>query len=81
MKKKLNPEADLAQFIRSVERCTGEVLFTTEDGDCLNLKSMLSIYVFSMLADRRDLLMRGCVSCEREADMEALTPYLLGEAE
>lgn len=77
MIRKLNPDADLEQFLRSVERCPGEVLFTTEAGDCLNLKSTLSVYVFAMLSGRKDLLAGGSINCASDADAEALEEYFL----
>lgn len=74
--KKLKPEADLNRFIRCIAQCRDDVLFTTREGDILNLKSALSAYIFAALADRADVLSRGRIDCRNPEDEERLTEFL-----
>lgn len=74
--KKLRPEADLNHFIRCIADCRDDVLFTTREGDILNLKSALSAYIFAALADRADVLSRGCIACRSPEDEARLMEFL-----
>lgn len=74
--KKLKPEADLNRFIRCIAQCRDDVLFTTREGDILNLKSALSAYIFAALADRADVLSRGRIDCRSPEDEARLTEFL-----
>lgn len=76
MKKKLKAKADLSEFLKQAGRCEGEITFLTGEGDCLNLKSLLSAYVFSAMAGRPDMLACGFVDCAREEDLDLLGPFL-----
>lgn len=76
---RLTKNADLAAFLRTVNNCTGDVFFSTDQGDHLNLKSMLSQYVFSVAAGDHTLLCKGEVSCVNEDDCRMLLPYLCYE--
>lgn len=76
---KLAKNADLAAFLRTVNGCSGEVFFSTDQGDHLNLKSMLSQYLFSVAAGDHALLLKGEVSCENEGDCAILLPYFAAE--
>lgn len=44
---KLKENIDYAEFFRTVQKCAGEVLLVTPEGDRLNLKSTLSQFVFA----------------------------------
>lgn len=79
MKKKLKTNADLSEFLKQAGRCEGKVVFLTAEGDCLDLKSLLSAYAFSAMAGRPDMLARGCVDCARQEDLELLAPFLKQE--
>lgn len=74
--KNLKPEADLNRFIRCIASCRDDVLFTTREGDILNLKSTLSTYVFAALADRADVLSRGRIDCRNPEDEAQLAEFL-----
>ena len=65
-----------ADFLRCVDRCAGEVLYKTQEGDILNLKSQLSKYLFliAVNAPETATLRCGDISCE-EADLEILKPF------
>lgn len=75
--KRLNPEADLNRFIRVIADCQDGVLFTTQEGDILNLKSTLSTYIFAALADRADVLLRGRIDCHNPEDEVRLADFLI----
>ncbi len=76
---KLTKNVDLAAFLRAVGSCSGEVFFSSKQGDYLNLKSMLSQYLFSVAAGDHTLLFEGDISCENEQDRTKLLPYFAAE--
>ena len=43
---KLKADVSLPEFLRKANLCEGDVFFETPEGDCLNIKSQLSKYVF-----------------------------------
>ena len=75
---KLRLDVSLPEFLRSVDACAGEVLYSTPDGDHLNLKSQLSKYLFLAAADGKDstILLSGQVVCSESADIDRLRSYL-----
>ena len=76
---KIDPEKDKIEFLEAVAKCSGSVYFDTPDGDHLNLKSILSQYVFSAISGREDLIQEGSVLCSDSRDYEMLKPYLTEE--
>ena len=74
--KYLKLNANMADFINTVHQCRGEVLFQTEDGDSLNLKSVLSCYLFSMISANHTYLLSGVLICHQEEDYELLSDYI-----
>ena len=73
--KKLKTGVDMLRFLNSVNKCTSDVLFQTSEGDCLNLKSTLSQYVFSLIDADDDLLKEGNVVCS-DSDYIIIKEYL-----
>lgn len=73
--KKLKPDTDLNRFIRAVAGCADDVLFTTAEGDILNLHSTLSSYIFAALSGRQDLLSCGRIDCSPQ-DLSLLGEFL-----
>lgn len=67
---------DIPTFLNQVKECSGEVFFKTDEGDCLNLKSVLSTYVFAVLLQNPELMQNGKVICVDERDYRLLHPYL-----
>lgn len=67
-----------ALFLQTVKDCAGEVLFKTQEGDVLNLKSTLSQFVFAasllnpMIADGAE------VYCANPDDYVKLEEFLQG---
>lgn len=74
---KLNPNSDFSNFLATVEHCAGDVLFTTTDGDMLNLKSELCRYVFAVVAANPLILEKGSLICKNESDLTKLQSFLL----
>lgn len=73
---RLREDVDIMEFLSAVKKCRGEVFFETEDGDSLNLKSLLSEYLFSMVASNRNYVLSGKVRCLVEEDYEALGGFV-----
>ena len=67
---------DIPAFLNQVKACRGDVYFKTDEGDSLNLKSVLSTYVFAVLINSPELIQNGKVICEDERDYELLQSYL-----
>ena len=72
----LRPHIDLISFLKAVNGCKSDVLFSTNQGDVLNLKSELSKYVFAVIAPTSDVLYSAVVSCQDPDDYECLNSYL-----
>ena len=68
-------------FLDAVSRCEGEVLFSTTEGDRINLKSRLCQYVFALIYRNKELMAQAQVVCERESDNALLREYLNPESD
>lgn len=68
--------SDIPAFLNQVKACSGDVFFKTDEGDILNLKSVLSTYIFAVLMKNPELIQNGRVVCEDEGDYELLHSYL-----
>lgn len=66
----------LVEFLRAVNSCSGDVLFSTKDGDILNLKSELSRYVFAAIAPNTELIYSAEIICKAKDDYIRLEPFL-----
>ena len=77
---KLNRDADVPSFLLQTDQCAGDVIYTTPEGDCLNLKSQLSKYIFLAAANAESavFLLSGEIACSKAEDLEVLRPYLVG---
>ena len=71
----LKPKIPITDFSLAVNRCAGQVIFETLDGDVLNLKSELSKYIFLAVAADADCLKTGKVSCSPQ-DATLLMDYI-----
>lgn len=72
---RLKEKADLVAFIRQVRECENDVFLKTEEGDQLNLKSVLSQYLFVVLAEQHEILRNSKVACSPE-DRSRLVVFL-----
>lgn len=68
---------DISRFLKQVQLCKGEVEFYTREGDCLNLKSALSKYLFAAVTADKELAHAGEVRCQVEGDYDFLADFLL----
>lgn len=73
---KLKPQADLGAFLETAGQCHGSIHFNTAEGDSLNLRSVLSQYVFASLASRPELWRSGEIVCDEAADLLRLHDFL-----
>lgn len=74
---RLKPDVDLTEFLIAVSKCKGEVSFATPEGNLLNLKSVLSRYVFVAAVLHPELLTDGSVVCVDPADTELLRDFVV----
>ena len=74
---KLKSDIDYAAFFKQAKHCQGNVYYHTEEGDHMNLKSVLSMYVFSTLNAASDAFPKGEVLCDAPEDYDRLMDYLI----
>ncbi len=72
---KIKENTDFMRFMKAVRECSKDVSFQTDEGDCLNLKSALSQYVFAMIFSKPELLCTGRICCAPE-DLPKLSEFL-----
>ena len=72
---KLKKGVNLIDFLKEVQKCRCDVYLETEEEDELNLKSVLSQYLFVVLAEQSDVWEHGSIRCAEE-DMDLLGEYL-----
>lgn len=73
---KLKKDADLKQFLQTVQTCGQDVYYETLEGDCLNLSSILSGYIFTASALEKEFLEKGEIICGDEMDYEKIAAYV-----
>ncbi len=76
---KLKPDANIVEFIRTVQHCSCEVYFCTTEGDRLNLCSRLTQCLFSVIAANREILDAGTIELSDVQRLEVLKDYLIQE--
>ncbi len=76
----LKPNFDTILFFKSVQQCSGEVWFYTAEGDRLNLKSVLSQFLFSTLLTNKTMLSSGLLKFENMGDRVFLEPFCMKES-
>ena len=70
--------ADTVELLKTVQLAKGDVWFATAEGDKLNLKSLLSKYVFLAAANdpQSGIFPRGKIVCDVESDYDPLRFFL-----
>ena len=70
--------ADTVELLKTAQLAKGDVWFTTAEGDKLNLKSLLSKYVFLAAANdpQSGMFPRGKIVCDVESDYDLLRVFL-----
>lgn len=72
---KLKEKIDYAAFFKTVQRCAGEVLLITNEGDKLNLKSTLSQFVFLAAVSGNFHFDNAVLDLENPDDASLLEPF------
>lgn len=72
----LKDNIDYAAFLKQVRRCRDDVHYTSLEGDYLNLKSLLSEYIFMSAAIGSNLIKGGNITCANKDDYKLLEDYL-----
>lgn len=74
---KLKKCINLVEFLNIVNKCQGEVIFETEEGDRLNIKTQLSKFFFITAGQDEKFLDLGEVICSIKADEQILAGFWL----
>jgi len=72
----INPNINILNFLKQVQKCSAEVLFETSEGDRIALKSTLSQYIFFTIASNPELLQNGTIRSEQDEDIKLLENFL-----
>ena len=72
----INPNINILNFLKQVQKCNGEVLFETSEGDRIALKSTLSQYSFFTIVSNPELLQSGTIRFEQDEDIKLLKNFL-----
>ncbi len=70
-------DIDVADFIRTVEKCKGNVYLRTAEGDCFNLKSRLSAIVGLAALIKGGIIAEATLQCELQEDETKLFRFNL----
>ena len=73
---KFKDSVDINAFLDAAKQCSGDIFLQTNEGDILNLKSLLSRYVLMSIMGNPDLLQNAQVTCVQEDDYQLLLEYL-----
>lgn len=73
---RFNENINLIEFLQQVKYCRSDILFTTSDGDILNLKSELSRYILATVAGKKDFILKGAIVCRDPRDEALLCDFL-----
>lgn len=73
---KLKENINIPAFLQTVQQCKADVLFVTVEGDRLNLRSMLSQFVFTAVIAGTINRPNGRIELQRSSDAELLQDYL-----
>ena len=76
---RIKANINVIKFLRKVQKCSGEVLFETSEGDRIALKSTLSQYIFCTIAGQPDLLQSGTIRFAQEDDKIFLKDFLYSD--
>lgn len=70
-------EVDIAEFIKALDGCTGNVYLESEEGDCINLKSRLSALIGIAQIIKGGLVTKATLRCENSEDESKLFRFAL----
>ena len=72
----INPNINILNFLKQVQKCNGEVLFETSEGDRIALKSTLSQYIVFTIVSNPALLQSVTIRFEQDEDIKLLKNFL-----
>ena len=72
---KLKSNVNIPAFLQAVQSCRSEVCFATQEGDILNLKSVLSQFVFTAVIAGRLQKIDGVITVQDAQDKALLSDY------
>ncbi|MGN0114151.1 MAG: hypothetical protein ACI396_02375 [Acutalibacteraceae bacterium] len=70
-------DIDVADFIKTVDSCKGNVFLETEEGDCLNLKSKLCQIAGLTTLIKGGIIVEAYIRCENPEDESKLFRFNL----
>ena len=70
-------EIDVADFIKTIDSCKGNVYLETEEGDCFNLKSKLCQFAGLTALIQGGIIAEATVRCELREDETKLFRFNL----
>ncbi len=76
---RLKENIDYSVFLKTVQKCQGEVLLVTSEGDQLNLKSTLSQFIFAAAISGKLRLSEGRLKLENGEDILLLETFTVTE--
>lgn len=74
---RLNQNVNIPAFLLAVQACKGEVCFVTQEGDILNLKSVLSQFVFTAVIAGKLQSFDGFITVQDPQDEIRLRDYCI----
>lgn len=74
---RLNQNVNIPAFLQAVQACKGEVCFVTQEGDILNLKSVLSQFVFTAVIAGKLQSFDGFITVQDPQDEIRLRDYCI----
>lgn len=71
----LRKKVDIRAFMQAIRCCSGDVFFESPE-DKIDLKSVLSQYVFCSIVNNKKLMESGSIRCENPEDYGKLEQFL-----
>ena len=71
----LKNKADIRAFMQAIKGCGGNVFFESPE-DKIDLKSVLSQYVFCSIMNNKKLMDSGSIRCENTEDYGKLEQFM-----
>lgn len=72
---RLKDDVNLQAFLTVVDKCEDEVFLYLQDGSVINLKSMLSKFVFASIAGTPEFLENSKIVCKDQKDETKLAGF------
>lgn len=76
MLKKIRDNTNLPDFYSQIDTCAKDVYFITNEGNRINLKSLMSQIFFQTTFIHTKEAAKGFIYCQNQSDYELLAQYL-----